>query len=47
MTQSNALNFTVIAFVAGVVAPAWAQKNSGPLLPMSPPYTPPSYARPP
>jgi len=46
MAQSNALVFAVVAFVAGMVVPAWAQKNSGPLLPMSPPYTPPSYARP-
>ncbi len=47
MTQSNALVFAVIVFVAGMVVPAWAQKNSGPLLPMSPPsYARPSYARP-
>lgn len=33
----------------GIAVPAWAQKNSGPLLPTSPPaYAPPSYtSRPP
>ena len=31
----------------GIAVPAWAQKNSGPLLPTSPPaYTPPAYAPP-
>lgn len=31
----------------GLSAPAWAQKNSGPLLPVSPPaYTPPAFAPP-
>ena len=32
----------------GLAAPAWAQKNSGPLLPVGPPaYTPPAFAPPP
>ena len=42
------------AVALGIAVPAWAQKNSGPLLPASPPtyalpaYAPPSYApRPP
>ena len=31
----------------GIAVPAWAQKNSGPLLPTSPPaYAPPAYAPP-
>lgn len=31
----------------GIAVPAWAQKNSGPLLPTSPPaYAPPPYAPP-
>lgn len=35
------------AVALGIAVPAWAQKNSGPLLPTSPPaYTPPAYAPP-
>ncbi len=36
------------AVALGLAVPAWAQKNSGPLLPASPPaYAPPAYAAPP
>ena len=35
------------AVALGIAVPAWAQKNSGPLLPASPPpYAPPAYAPP-
>ena len=35
------------AVALGIAVPAWAQKNSGPLLPTSPPaYAPPAYAPP-
>jgi len=44
MTLSGALGIATIAFVSGMAVPAWAQKNSGPLLPVSPPYPPPSYS---
>lgn len=44
MTRLNALSVAVIGFVAGLAVPAWAQKNSGPLLPTTPPaYTSPPY----
>lgn len=35
------------AVALGIAAPAWAQKNSGPLLPAKPPaYAPPAHASP-
>ncbi len=48
MTRINALGIAAIGFVAGLAVPAWAQKNSGPLLPTAPPaYTsPPSMPSP-
>lgn len=46
MAWLNALRRATIVFVAGLAFPALAQKNSGPLLPMTPPYAPRSYASP-
>ena len=48
MTCLNATSVAMLAFISTVAIPAWAQKNSGPLLPMTPtPDARPSYAPPP
>lgn len=45
MARLSTLCRTALGIALGIAAPAWAQKNSGPLLPMSPPaYSPPAYA---
>ncbi len=53
MARLSTLGASVLGTALGIAAPAWAQKNSGPLLPTSPPayvprpFTPPAYAPPP
>ena len=53
MARFSTLGVAAFGMALGIAAPAWAQKNSGPLLPTSPPayappaYTPPLYAPPP
>ena len=48
MACLNVASIAMFAFVSVVAIPAWAQKNSGPLLPMTPPpYARPSYRAPP
>lgn len=45
MARLSTLCLTALGIALGIAAPAWAQKNSGPLLPMSPPsYSPPPFA---
>jgi len=47
MMRCCSLGAAMTCFVAGLMVPAWAQKNSGPLLPTSPPqYAPPYSAAP-
>jgi len=47
MARFGILDALALGTVLGIAAPAWAQKNSGPLLPVSPPaYTPPVYIPP-
>lgn len=46
MARLNALAGATIAIVAGLAFPCVAQKNSGPLLPMTPPYAVRSHAAP-
>lgn len=47
MTRFSTLGAAALGIALGIAAPARAQKNSGPLLPTSPPaYTPPAYAPP-
>jgi len=47
MARLSSLSAVVIYLGAGLINPAWAQKNSGPLLPTSPPqYKPPYVPRP-
>lgn len=47
MARFSTLGAAALGMALGIAAPAWAQKNSGPLLPTSPPaYTPPAYAPP-
>ena len=43
MARFYRLGIPGIIIVAGLTAPAWAQKNSGPLLSTAPPYTTPAY----
>ena len=46
MARLSPLCPMALGIALGIAAPAWAQKNSGPLLPTSPPaYSPPPYAR--
>lgn len=48
MARFSTLGAAALGIALGIAAPAWAQKNSGPLLPTSPPaYAPPAYAPPP
>lgn len=53
MARLRTLGAVVLSMALGTAATAWAQKNSGPLLPTSPPaysppaYSPPAYAPPP
>ena len=47
MARFSTLGAAALSIALGIAAPAWAQKNSGPLLPTSPPaYAPPAYAPP-
>ena len=47
MARFSTLGAAALGTALGIAAPAWAQKNSGPLLPASPPaYAPPAYAPP-
>lgn len=47
MARFSTLGAAAFGMALGIAAPAWAQKNSGPLLPTSPPaYAPPAYAPP-
>lgn len=47
MARLSTLCLTALGIALGSAAPAWAQKNSGPLLPTSPPaYSPPAYSPP-
>lgn len=52
MARLSTLGAAALGTALGIAAPAWAQKNSGPLLPTSPPayapraFTPPAYAPP-
>ncbi len=48
MARLSTLGATALGMALGIAAPVWAQKNSGPLLPISPPaYSPPPYTSPP
>ena len=48
MARLSTLCLTALGMALGIAAPAGAQKNSGPLLPTSPPaYSPPAYSPPP
>lgn len=45
MARLGTLGAIALGTALGLAAPAWAQKNSGPLLPTSPPaYAPPPYS---
>ncbi len=45
MARLSILCLTTLSIALGSAAPAWAQKNSGPLLPINPPaYSPPAYS---
>lgn len=47
MARFSTLGAAALGMALGIAAPAWGQKNSGPLLPTSPPaYTPPAYTPP-
>lgn len=47
MARFSTLGAAALGTALGIAAPAWAQKNSGPLLPASPPaYAPPAYSPP-
>jgi hypothetical protein len=48
MARLNIPSLAAIVLIGGMGTPALAQKNSGPLLPITPPYaSPPQYAAPP
>ena len=48
MARLSTLCLPALGVALAIAAPAGAQKNSGPLLPMSPPaYSPPAYSPPP